>query len=598
MCGIVGIIDHKSSTQGALVEGMLEAIEHRGPDDAGVFVDLVGGVALGHRRLSVIDLSTGGHQPMSSVDGRLTVVFNGEIYNYLELKSFFKEKGLAFETNSDTEVLLRGYEFWGREVLNKLAGMFAFAIWDREEESLFLARDRVGKKPLVYYWDGNSFAFASEVKALMTLPACRRELDPQAVEAYLAFGYVPAPLNIFKRIKKLQPGHYLCLRKGRLEVARYWFPEKTANHMPTRVEERLEMFRALFQDAVRIRLRSDVPIGLFLSGGVDSSAVAAECVRAGQRLRGYTVAFDEDQTDLPFATRVAQHLEIEHEVIHTSGDRVREDLDRIVWLYDEPFGDSSNIPSYYISRAIKGQFKVILNGDGGDEAFGGYKHYEYIGQKQALKRFGALMHLWDGKASDPWQVYFQGKAIFRRGERERLVGYHAETKDGVTKLIGQNPFLRAYHPHDALHLALWGDRHIFLPNDLLYKMDIALMSQGIEGRSPFLDHRLMEWTQHLPTSDLLRGKDKKILLRTAFKGVLPSDILDRPKHGFGAPVKRWLCGAFSPLIKEYLPCPLFERNVQERYLEAFYRRPRTLESVRIWTLLFFAIWAKRWRATW
>jgi len=597
LCGIVGIADFNRPLTEDLLLAMRDRLEHRGPDDAGAFLTPDASVALGMRRLAILDLSPKGHQPMTTPDGRFTIVYNGEIYNYVELRAELERQEVPFTSDSDTEVLLHAYAAWGAKALDRLCGMFAFAIWDREERTLFLARDRVGKKPLLYYWDGQRFAFASEMKALLALPECAPRLDPEAVDVYFALGYIPAPLSIFRQVRKLPPGHYLKLADGQLQVTRYWFPECSDVRPASTREGRLEEFRALFEEAVRIRLRSDVPIGLFLSGGVDSSAVAAECVRQGCSLRAFTVAFDQDQTDLPFARQAAAHLGLEQEVIAASGQDLAADLARIVWYYDEPFADTSSVPSYYIAQATQGRFKVILNGDGGDEAFAGYRHYEEIARKQFLKSLAAAAGLKDGRFGQPWQVYFQSKSLLRRRERQELLGAAHSTGDSLGRLLEAEPFLQGYKAPDALHLALWGDRHLYLAHDLLYKMDIALMAHSIEGRSPFLDHRLLEWAQRLPSEDLAQGRAKKVLLRAALRGVLPTEILDRPKYGFGAPVVRWLEGPLQPLLAEYLPTPLLEGEAQARLLRAL-PQGKAAEYERIWALLTFAVWAQVWRATW
>jgi asparagine synthase (glutamine-hydrolysing) len=596
MCGIAGVIDCESSRLADDVAAMSARLAHRGPDDAGAFVD-AGAVGLAHHRLSILDLTAAGHQPMSCDSGRLTVVFNGEIYNYRELRRELEQAGVRFSTDSDTEVLLKAYQTWREACVERLVGMYAFAVWDRDQRSLFLARDRVGKKPLLYYWDRRTFAFASELKALLTLPAFERRLNPDAVDAYLALGYVPAPLCIFQNVFKLPPGHCMTVRGNSISERRYWFPERAGGTWNGSRDGRIERFRELFADAVRLRLRSDVPVGLYLSGGIDSSAIAAECVRQGQRLTAYTVAFDRDDTDLEYAKLVARHFDLEHQVIQASGENMKDDLPRIVDFYDEPFADTSNVPSYYIASQTPGHVKVVLNGDGGDEAFGGYRHYEYVRLKQFLKRLASRVGVIDGATHDNWQIYFQSKALFRARQRRELTGDRVQAGGGFEALVSRDPFLQAYQPANALKLAMWADRHIYLPNDLLFKMDIALMSHAIEGRSPFLDHRLLEWAQCLPPRDLVWGRTKKNLLRDAFRGELPAQVLDRPKHGFGAPIRAWLKGPLEAVIRECLPTPLLEREAQLEALQAFARNKRGAE-MRVWTLMMFALWARQWRANW
>jgi asparagine synthase (glutamine-hydrolysing) len=561
-------------------------------------------VGLAHRRLSILDLSSNGHQPMSTPGGECVIVFNGEIYNYVEIKEDLEARGRRFHSGSDTEVLLQGYQEWGESVLDRCVGMFAFALWDQPRQTLFLARDRVGKKPLLYYWNEGRFAFASELKALAPLLPCPHRLDPQAVDAYLALGYVPSPLSIFRDIRKLPPGHSMTIRDGQMETRRYWHPEKAPLRPSDRPEERVEEYRSLMREAVRIRLRSDVPIGVFLSGGIDSSAVAAECVEQGQSLPAFTVTFDEDETDLPYAKQVAERLKLEHVIIHASGEAAGDDLCDIQEYYDEPFADTSNLPSVAIARAVHGQFKVVLNGDGGDEAFAGYRHYERVAMKQAIKRLSVAAGVKDGRWNNPWQVYFQSKAVFRKGQRSALMGKPANPDFG--DCLEAHPYfqpdaqaaLKRSGTDDALHRALWADRHLYLPDDLLYKIDIALMSQGIEGRAPFLDHRLMEWSQRLPVSDLVQGSSKKALLKKAYAGILPDEVLNRPKHGFGSPVRSWLKGPLRTLVEQHLPTPLFQSPPQETLLQTFEKTGTAEDAIRIWHLLAFALWAQRWRAAW
>jgi asparagine synthase (glutamine-hydrolysing) len=596
MCGIAGIFDQKGHRSADFVAAMSDRLAHRGPDDAGTFSDGPT-VGLAHHRLSIVDLTTAGHQPMSCDSGRFTLVFNGEIYNYRELRRELQQAGINFTSDSDTEVLLKAYQVWRGDCVAKICGMFAFAVWDRDENSLFLARDRVGKKPLLYYWDGKTFAFASELKAFLTLPACERRLNSDAVDTYLALGYIPAPLSIFRNIFKLLPGHSMTVCDGALTVERYWHPEQeTATPSKSRTA-RIAQFRDLFAEAVRVRLRSDVPVGLFLSGGIDSSAIAAECCRQHQPLTAVTVAFDRDDRDLHYARLVARHCGLDHQVIHASGANLADDFPQIIDSYDEPFADTSNVPSFYIARETSSSFKVVLNGDGGDEAFGGYTHYQYVSYKQHLKRLAGLVGLRDGANRDCWQVYFQSKSLFRSSARRLLSGGRIRTGGGLEELLARDPFLQSYRPVNALKMAMWADRHIYLANDLLYKMDIALMSQGIEGRSPFLDHRLLEWAQQLPPRDLVWGRSKKTLLRDAFRHELPAAVLDRAKQGFGSPIHHWLQGPLASLVAATLPTPLLAEQPQLDAIRAFAENRRGAD-IRLWTLLVFALWAKQWRATW
>ena len=588
MCGIAGVVGPGGTRERAEMAGrMVGALRHRGPDGEGLFVedfgagDGEGGVALAHRRLAILDVSERGRQPMTSRDGRWTVVLNGEIFNYREIRAALDG---PFLSATDTEALLEACAAWGVEkTLDRAIGMFAFGLWDRVERELILARDRVGERPLVYRHAGPALAFASELKALA--PLSERRLDPAAVDAYLGLGYVPAPWTIFRDCCKLPAGHLLRFREGSVRIRRWWgggSREGRGSHAweegrgkgrpgacPTHA-------RALVRDAVRLRLRADVPVALALSGGVDSSVIAAECVGLGMRPAAFTVAFDGDETDVRAARAMASRLRLPLTEIRADATSLPE----MFRHYDEPFADSSAVALLALARAAGGRYKVILNGDGGDEAFGGYRHYERISAKQAFKSAAAKLGWCDGKG--PLEVYVQSKATFRAGERSRLLNGNWRG-NSLDELAGLALPARA----GAFERALSSDRQMYLPNDLAFKSDIALASQGIEGRAPFLDHRLLEWTATLPARALVRGREKKILLREAYRGELPDEILDRPKHGFGAPVEAWLNGPLREFAGDLLPCSWFEGRVQAG-----------LRGQRLWTLLAFAGWAREWRGTW
>jgi asparagine synthase (glutamine-hydrolysing) len=583
MCGIAGVAGKAGALE--LVRRMTGLLEHRGPDGEGYFT--APGIALGHRRLAILDLSPAGHQPMTSRDGRWTIVLNGEIFNYLELRAQLEVK---FRSSSDTEVLLEACAQWGVDrALDAAVGMFAFALWDQEQRTLTMARDRVGEKPLVYYWDGAVLAFASELKALR--PFHKAQLDPVSVDAYLALGYVPAPLAIFRHTRKLPAGHLMELQADKLSQRRWWLPERatgaeTQGEGTQGVEsneKRHGQLRALVSDAVRLRLRSDVPVALCLSGGVDSSVIAAECARQGARLDTYTVALDGDATDLPWATKVARHLGLRHEVIEARSGDVARQMEETWGCYDEPFADSSALPSLSLAQAIGGRYKVVLTGDGGDEAFAGYRHYEHIAAKQLVKAAAAGAGLCEGQGRVG--VYVQSKTTFRLGERAQLLEGRAPG-DTLSHLLSSDSYLN-HAPADALKQALWSDRHLYLANDLTYKTDMALSAHAVEGRAPFLDHRLLEWTQQLDNRDLVRGREKKIILRDAYRADLPAGVLDRPKQGFGAPVNAWLAGPLRETRRTSLPCPLLDTRSQQH-----------ARGQQLWTLLAFACWADHWGASW
>jgi asparagine synthase (glutamine-hydrolysing) len=574
MCGIAGIAGAANAVEP--VTRMLASLRHRGPDGEGMFV--AEGIALAHRRLAILDLSDAGAQPMTSRDGRWTVVLNGEIFNYRELRAALDG---PFQSATDTEVLLEACAAWGvDETLERPIGMFAFGLWDRIGRELTLGRDRVGEKPLVYRHTGATLEFASELKALASFS--ERRLDPAAVDAYLGLGYVPAPLTIFRDCRKLPAGHVLRFKDGKAVIRRWWGGDASGAGTGRSGTCPTAYARGLVRDAVRLRLRADVPVALALSGGVDSSVIASECVHLGVRPAAFTVAFDGDLTDLGYARAMASRLRLPLTEIRVEMGTAPD----IFRHFDEPFGDSSAVALLALARALGGRYKVILNGDGGDEAFGGYRHYERIGAKQALKSAAAKLGWCDGKS--PMQVYVQSKATFRAAERFALLNGHWRG-NALDRLTDPDRLTDMALPvrGGALERALWSDRQIYLPNDLAYKSDIALASEGIEGRAPFLDHRLLEWTGSLPPGALVRGREKKILLRAAYRGEIPDQILDRAKHGFGAPIEKWLDGPLQEVARDLLPCPWFDPRAQAG-----------LRGQRLWTMLAFAGWAREWRATW
>jgi asparagine synthase (glutamine-hydrolysing) len=569
MCAIAGLMGTDDPGALARVEDMLRIQRHRGPDGSGVLRD--GGIVIGHSRLAILGLGDGGRQPMTSRDGRWSLVFNGEIFNYLEMCT---ELAGEFHSGTDSEVLLEGIATWGVErALARAAGMFAFGLWDHRERELTLARDRLGEKPLVYFYDGGTLAFASEMKALCGFHD--GTLEPLAVDAYLALGYVPAPQAIFRGCHKLGPGELLRIKEGDEPRVSLW---RVDAQSVAATKDRHLALRERVGEAVRERLRADVPVALSLSGGVDSSVIAAECVRQGASPETFTVRFAGESGDVAAARAVARHLNLRHQVLEESG--AGQEVERMVRHYDEPFADSSAIPSLALARALAGRYKVILNGDGGDEVFGGYRHYEHIQIKQVLKAAAAVVGWYDGGQAGPAGVYVQSKATFRARERGRFLNGHARgnSLDGLTF---------STLPGRALEGGMWIDRHLALANGLNYKTDIAYGAYGIEGRAPFLDHRLGEWAEGLRPQELVRGREKKILLRAAYAGDLPAGVLNRPKQGFGAPIEQWLRGPLRELAGDVLPCPLLDRELQSGRA-----------GQQLWTLLMFAQWAREWRASW
>jgi len=572
MCAIAGLLGTGDPGALARVAEMLRVQRHRGPDGSGVLRD--GNAVMGHCRLAILGLGDAGRQPMTSRNGRWSMVFNGEIFNYLELRGGLPGE---FRSGTDTEVLLEGIAAWGVEcALTRAAGMFAVGLWDHREQELTLARDRLGEKPLVYFYNGRSLAFASELKALRGFHG--GTLDPLAVDSYLALGYIPAPLAIFRGCQKLAAGEMLRVKPGGEPRISRWWQRGPAEFSAQGALESRASLREQMAGAVGQRLRADVPVALSLSGGVDSSVIAAECVRQGAAIESFTIRFEGEAGDVAAARLVARHLGLRHQVLDESG--AEPGIERMVRHYDEPFADSSAIPSLALARALAGRYKVVLNGDGGDEVFGGYRHYEYIRAKQKLKAAAAAVGLCDGGQAGRAGVYVQSKATFRAAERGRFLNGHGRgnSLDGLTQLTP---------PGRALEEGMRIDRHLALANGLNYKTDIAYGAFGIEGRAPFLDHRLGEWAEGLYPEELVRGREKKILLRAAYAADLPAEVLNRPKQGFGAPIGQWLRGPLREQVRDMLPCPLLDRELQTRR-----------SGQQLWTLLMFALWAREWGASW
>jgi asparagine synthase (glutamine-hydrolysing) len=622
VCGIAGRLNFKSQrpVEGAAVHAMCDMLAHRGPDGSGVWVD--GPIGLGHRRLAIIDLSDAGRQPMTTADGRFTITFNGEIYNFLELRARLEGLGHVFRTASDTEAILHAYRQYGPECVTYLRGMFAFALWDRDERTLFVARDRVGKKPLHYRVDDDGIAFASEPKAFLAEESFRPEADPHALLHYLTLQYVPAPRSAFRGVRKLPPAHSLLVRNGRVEEHRYW----QLRYQPKRRwtdEEAIAALREKLEEAVRLRLISDVPLGAFLSGGIDSGTIVALMSKvSGARVKTFSIGFEEQEfNELPYARQVAERYGTEHHefIVRPSALEI---LPKLVWHYNEPFADSSAIPCFYLSELTRRHVTVALNGDAGDENFAGYDRY--LGNVLATRyeRFTpGAMH----------GVFNAAGGILRRGARfgtfrNRLgrftealgegaenrylrwlvhfhPGTHAQlmTPEFQAAVAGEDPCapivetFRHSTGSDVVERMLDTDVNHYLPHDLLVKVDIATMAYSLEGRSPFLDHELMELAASMPSSLKLRGSTKKWLLRRVAADLLPQSLLERPKQGFGVPLERW----FRQELREFASDLLLGARFRQRGViqPAFVKQllddhvsGRRAGHYLIWNLLMLESW--------
>lgn len=628
MCGIAGTLALRLGTMPTALVESLDRQRHRGPDASGSRTD--GRCWLGHLRLAIIDLSDAGCQPIGNEDDSVRVTYNGEIYNYRELRAELEAGGHRFRSATDTEVLVHGYEQWGEALVPRLRGMFAFAIWDSRRQRMLLARDRVGKKPLCYAQTPHEFVFASEIQGILAHPAVSKEANPDALVDYLTWGYVPAPSSAFADVRKLPPAHLMTIDLANgttaVEIRPYWSLTYTPK-LTLPVQDLQQQLRAELTEAVDIRLMSDVPLGAFLSGGMDSTIVVGLMAQASAApVRTFSIGFEEAGfNELPHARRVAERWGTDHTELVVQPHAV-EILPTLVRHYGEPFGDSSAIPTFYVAQLTRRSVTVALNGDGGDESFAGYERYWGNVAAQRLRALrlvlagaGAVFeHLplssrrtFAGKAQRflaaagrpaaaryaHWSSYFDGDL------RKRLVAPMSAARQ------------RAHEPEvwmDALFADTTGlgsldqvlsvDVRSYLPYDLLVKVDIASMASSLEARSPFLDHRVMEFAARLPESAKLRGRQGKAILRDTFADLLPPENVNRPKMGFGVPVGDWLRGPLAPMLSETL---LAGDAAVRRYLDGTvidelvraHAAGSADHTPRIWSLLMLELWHREMGAT-
>jgi asparagine synthase (glutamine-hydrolysing) len=615
MCGISGIFDSRGRREidRGLLERMNASLFHRGPDASGMHVEP--GLGLAHRRLSIIDLSTG-QQPLYNEDGSVAVVFNGEIYNFQDLVKELSACGHAFRTRSDTEAIVHGWEEWGERCVTRFRGMFALALWDRGRETLFLARDRLGVKPLYYaQLPGGAWLFGSELKALLEHPEFPRELDPLAVEDYFAFGYVPEPRTIFRGVFKLPPGCTLTLRRGRPapQPVEYWdvpFAPATAPGEQEAIEELIARLR----ESVKLRMISDVPLGAFLSGGVDSSAVVA--TMAGlvrEPVVTCSISFgDPAFNESAYARAVAERYRTAHHVEQVDPDDFSL-VDRLARLYDEPFADSSAIPTFRVCELARKTVTVALSGDGGDESFGGYSRYRWHVSEEGVRSrlpsplrrtaFGLLGRLYpradwakatfEALARDSLEAYFHSVSFLRDALRRELFSQRLRSElQGYTALeVLRRHAARAPSDH-PLSLVQYLDFKTYLVGDINTKVDRASMAHSLEVREPLMDHPLVEWMSSLPPSLKLRGREGKFLLKKAFEPFLPAEILYRPKMGFAVPLARWFRGPLRQPLRNAVLGPVlaetgwFNAACLRRLVED-HQAGRHDYSQPLWTLLMF-----------
>jgi len=566
MCGICGIVDFRSGANinEALVRKMCAVLAHRGPDQEGVYLRMP--AALGHRRLSIIDLESG-DQPMSDDGGNLWIAYNGEVYNFLEERRRLEEEGVRSRTHSDTEVLLHLYQRHGVDMLQRLRGMFAFGLWDEQEERLFLARDRAGQKPLHYFQKGGLLVFASEIKAILEHPEVSREIDPFALDDYLSYNCVPPPRTMFDSVRKLPPAHFLLFDRSGVKIKRYWDVEFKPDASISFQEAASRVLEGL-REATRLRMISDVPLGAFLSGGIDSSLVVAIMSQVSERpVKTFSIGFEEaGWSELPYARAVAERYGTNHREFVVKPEAIRI-LPKLIYHFDEPFADSSAIPTYYLAEVTRKHVTVALNGDGGDESFAGYDRYlgaSWLARYRALPewaRAGFLQRLLErvpGRGNKPSflrrmkrmneaslvlpeEAYCSFLEIFAPADKDRLLGPGlkaiVDRHDSRTSLF---ELLRSKRGGpEILGSLLYADLNAYLPDDLLVKIDRMTMAHSLEGRSPLLDHHLIELAATLPAKYKLQGLTSKVLLKHIARDLIPSRLIDRPKMGFGVPMARW-----------------------------------------------------------
>jgi asparagine synthase (glutamine-hydrolysing) len=619
MCGIAGFVESPFvpepfglETSRELTHRMCEVIRHRGPDDEGIFVDK--GVALGMRRLSIIDLSTG-QQPIHNEDRTVWIVFNGEIYNFKELRRDLEAKGHVFYTSTDTEAIVHAYEEWGTAAFQRLRGMFGLAIWDTRSRTLFVVRDRIGIKPMHYAIVRGRLYFGSEIKSLLQAPHLPRDLDMDAIDHYLSFLYTPRDGSIFASVRKLPPGHFLTWRNGAVTVEQYWELPATETYRGTEADA-VHQLRAVLSDAVRSHLVSDVPLGAFLSGGVDSSLVVGLMAEtSGARVKTFSIGFNEPAFDeLEHARRVARHFGTDHHELIVEPDAVGI-LDRLISHFDEPFADSSAIPTWYVSEMARRHVTVVLSGDGGDELFGGYDRYLPHPRVVAFDRFsprGArrvaaiaaarLPHGVRGKnflrhvGRDDRGRYLDAIRFFGTDEKPALLTTDARQR--MREADAEHRLARHFERYSGLTWAsqmMRFDTETYLPEDILTKVDRMSMAHSIESRVPLLDNEVVAFASTLPASLKIRDGRRKHVLKEAAATLLPAEILNRPKQGFGVPLGVWFRGNLRELFSDSLLSsaslqrgyfqPAFVRQIVNEHLSG--KRDHTL---RLWQLVVFERW--------
>jgi asparagine synthase (glutamine-hydrolysing) len=623
MCGIAGIWDRDQHPSEDLIRRMTDCIAHRGPDGDGYYVE--GPVAFGHRRLAIIDLSDAGRQPMTNETGEVVITYNGEIYNYRELRVELEQLGYAFRSHSDTEVIIHGYEAWGEACVERLNGMFAFVIYDRRDESLFLVRDRLGVKPLYYYLDGGKLVFASELKAILAHPRVSRELDHESLGDFFSLNYIPPPRTPFRKIRQLAPGHLGVLKNGELTTRQYWDVHfEKVNGNSAGENQIVEELLRLVENSVRQRLVADVPVGAFLSGGLDSSTVVHFMRKfATGPLKTFSVRFAEKSYDEgEYAWEMARLLETEHHEIFCEAKDLANLLKKSVWHADNLTADVSNIPILLVSQLAREHVKVVLSGDGGDEVFAGYPTYQadrlaayykrvpgWIRRGfvqpvvRALPASSAKLSLdykarkfVEGAALSPARAHYTWRTIFSSDEKQSLL-----TRDFAAAINGRSPaetweelFAFAEHISD-MEKGFYSDYKTFLSGSILPKVDTMSMANSLEAREPLLDYQLVEYMARVPTSLKMKGLTTKHLFKKAMSSILPKRVVYRKKAGFHTPIATWFRGELRSLVSEILSPenvrsggllnPDYVERLKQEHFEG-----RANHSYKLWGLMNFVVW--------
>lgn len=636
MCGIAGVIDLKAATPNDqlrhLITDMTDTMLHRGPDGGDVWVDAEAGVALGHRRLAIIDLTEAGHQPMASADGRFIMVYNGEVYNAEDLRPELCAKGYQFKGHSDSEIIVNGFCEWGiKATIQKLIGMFAIALWDRKEKTFYLIRDRLGIKPVYWAKTEKSFLFGSELKALYAHPDCPKEIDRNAIAAYLRHNYIPAPLTIMKGIEKLLPGQMLVRdENGNQRIDSYWSLDAVIQNTSLyegSETEAVDALEDLLKDAVGRRMVSDVPLGAFLSGGIDSSTVAALMqAQSQQKVRTFSIGFEEEgYNEAKHAAAVAKHLGTDHTELYVTPAQARDVIPKIPDYYDEPFSDASQIPTYLVSQMTRDHVTVALSGDGGDELFGGYTRYftaQRFGKSlykipKPLRRLGSKVitsfspNSWDRlfnlipaskRPSLPGDKLYKLANVMGGTQDDfyrRLISHWespAEIVKGATEPKGLvwDDRVKMLVP-DFVDRMQYLDTLTYMPDDILTKVDRASMAVSLEARVPLIDHRVVEFAWSLPQSMKIKNGQGKWALRQVLYRHVPQDLIDRPKMGFGVPIDAWLRGPLKDWAHDLLlqNSDIFDPvAVQQKWNE--HQSGTRNWQYHLWDILMFNAWHKRW----